>query len=387
MRALPIHLAAILAVAILAAGCLEGEADVTCNPDGSGKIVGDILFQAVPPWKETPKPSPFALPPAAPAAAPASATPGGATPAAPGVTSPAPTAAPATSAAPAASAAPAKTPEEETKEIVYNILKRSSGIEAWKNVSYERAADGRIRFKGTAYFKDLGKVKFYPDDRPRASFASDGTSGMVLILTRAAPEKPGARTLSADDLAKRMKADREKYPVMKNVTAMDLLRMRFRLAFHLPGTPGEVKGLTEDGQTLRAAVDGLQVLKAVDALMTDNATLGDMIKAGTSPASSPKALADAVAKRLFGAKGEAWARMTGDFRPRFDYAAEVAAAKKDLPAMMAKLGLDTFKPTPTARPAPAARPPAKAPAAEPSTPPAKAPPKAPAKKIRTGQPA
>ena len=34
----------------LAAGCFEGKADITLNPDGTGKIVGEITFRPTGPW-------------------------------------------------------------------------------------------------------------------------------------------------------------------------------------------------------------------------------------------------------------------------------------------------------------------------------------------------
>jgi len=105
MRALWI-VGAVLAASALAAGCFEGKADLALNPDGTGKIVGDLTFTLEPPWTG-PKRQ---------------------TPARSGA-----------SAAPAPAPAPeeeARPPEEQMKEVVYNILKRSSGIDAWKDVSF-----------------------------------------------------------------------------------------------------------------------------------------------------------------------------------------------------------------------------------------------------------
>ena len=146
--------AALVLSALFLAGCFEGKADFTFNPDGSGKVVGEILFPTRPPWlpvrrtfgkSETPPPPP--------------------------------------------------SPEDEMKECVTQIIKRSSGIDAWKDVSFERAADGRVRLKATLYFKDLAKVRFYPDDRSRLTFGPDGTNALLLILSRAKPAaeppKPG----------------------------------------------------------------------------------------------------------------------------------------------------------------------------------------------------
>ena len=56
---------------------------------------------------------------------------------------------------------------------------------------------------------------------------------------------------------------------------------------------------------------------------------------------------------MYGAKGEVWARMTGDFAVRFDYKAEVDEARKAFPAMMVDLGLDKPKEPPAGKKPPA----------------------------------
>jgi hypothetical protein len=116
----------------------------------------------------------------------------------------------------------------------------------------------------------------------------------------------------------------------------------------------------------------------MEAQMADGTVLRPWALAGKAP--SPKEMMN---EKVFGAKGEVWARWKGPFRQCFDYQAEMAAAKKAQPAMMAKLGLekprDTSPRPPSSQPAPAtpkdsAAPkkdagPAKSPAAAPKGPP------------------
>jgi len=97
---------AIVAIA-LAAGCFEGEADITLNPDGTGKIVGQITFQSTGRW---------------------------------------------TGRRSSASGPEADDPEARMKEVAREILKSSRGIEAWEDVSFKRLPDDRIRFMGGVAF-------------------------------------------------------------------------------------------------------------------------------------------------------------------------------------------------------------------------------------------
>jgi len=322
------RLSAILAAAALAAGCFEGKADFTFNPDGSGKVVGELLFPSRAPWLQ----KRYSSRPADPNAPPE----------------------------------PAANPEDEMRECVAAMIKRSAGIDAWKDVSFQRAADGRVQFKGTAYFKDLTKVKIYPDDRTRISFGPDGTTGLILILNRAKPvveaSKP-SRPSSGEDIAKRLKEYRDRYQQTKSTVTTELPGMKLDLIFHVPGTLEESRGLEEQGMTLSYALEGSKVAQAMDILMNDSTVLRQWALAGKS-----FNVRDLMNERLFGVKGEIWARWKGPFRQRFDYQAEMDVAKKAQAQMMLKLGLEkprdtTPRPPPPPAPAPAKdAPPAKSPA-------------------------
>ena len=52
--------------------------------------------------------------------------------------------------------------EKETmKTAVANLIKSSEGIEAWTGISYKMTEADMIAFKGTAYFRDVTKIKLY----------------------------------------------------------------------------------------------------------------------------------------------------------------------------------------------------------------------------------
>jgi hypothetical protein len=304
-------LASSLLAGLLAAGCFEGKADFTFNPDGSGKVVGDITFPLDVPWVPAKKTAADEL----------------------------------------------KTPDEQMKDVASQILKRSTGIETWKDVSFERVGDDHVRFKGTAYFKDATKVKIFPDVRPRVGFGPDADA-MMLILTRSADREEDKtlkrRALSTEEMSKALKEERLTYAKVRGTYAMQLTGMKMGLTFDLPGMPGELHGLAEQDGRLATAVDGQRILLALDALVADNAYLRELILSGG--ALSTKLLSDEVKMRLFSPKGEAWAKVVAPLRVRFDYKAEVDAAKKAYPEMMVKLGLDAPKPvrppvTPPTRPA------------------------------------
>jgi hypothetical protein len=258
------------------------------------------------------------------------------------------------------------------KECVAQIIKRSNGIDTWKDVSFERSPDGRVHFKGTAYFKDLTKVRFYPDDRSRITFGPDGTNALLLILSRAKPvaepPKP-SRVPTAEEMAKRMKEMRDRYNQTKSPVTTELIGLKADLAFHVPGTLEEVRGLEQQGTTLSYAVDGSRIAQAMDIQVADGTWLKQRVLAGKSVIAK-----DMMNEKIFGLKGEVWARWKGPFKARFDYQAEADAARKAFPQMMLKLGLEKPRTTSSASTPAKDTPPKK------DTAPAPAPAPAPAKK-------
>jgi len=291
----PTTVCAVVAAAALAAGCFEGKADITLNPDGTGKIVGEITFRPTGPWAVR-RTSKSDLQP--------------------------------------------DDPETQMKEIVRTILKSSRGVEAWKDVSFKRLPDDRIQFKGTAYFEDISKVKIHPDDaRSRAAFGPEGDKVLLLILHR--PEDTGRmsrRRYSAESLAARMKSMRRSFREARWPIGLHLADMELDLRFHVPGVPNEVKGLEQLGRALTFSTTGPQLIRHMDSLVANHAELRRMAMAGQSL--SGRSLGKAISSKVFSQKGEVWAKMTGHFRPRFDYETEVEAAEDGQKEMLVKLGLE-----------------------------------------------
>lgn len=54
--------------------------------------------------------------------------------------------------------------EEKAQKVVKKLLEKSEGIEAWSSISYKIDDDNKIELQGTAYFKDVNKVKLELND-------------------------------------------------------------------------------------------------------------------------------------------------------------------------------------------------------------------------------
>src|SRR5262245_31046934 len=70
--------------------------------------------------------------------------------------------------------------ESGLREIVRDILTKSDGIEAWRDVSFSEQKDGAFSFRGTAYFPDLSRVKLHQFASVSFSVQKDSANNLVL---------------------------------------------------------------------------------------------------------------------------------------------------------------------------------------------------------------
>jgi hypothetical protein len=301
-----LSVAAILAASAMLAGCFEIKQDTSLNPDGSGKAVVELTMPDMGAMgmgmgmnEKTPPPD----------------------------------------------------PEVTLKQFAKKTLDDTKGVEAWSDVSFARTEDGRMKFKGTAYFKDLAAFRLSTgkgDNGP--TFRKDDKGGMVLEMAMSedeakAPEPPAkSPPPSAEELAKLIQAARLQYQQMRPMMEMMLGKMKVEMTFRLPGTLAEVSGFEKqpDG-SVRIAIDGAKMLQVMDQLNADDAYVRQAILAGKKPGAAD--MDPAKTEKMFGTKGPFRARATGDMKPLFDYAAAVKAAKEAYPKMIEKLGLDKVPPS------------------------------------------
>lgn len=283
-----------MAVAAMLAGCLEVREDYTLNPDGSGKVVVDLVVQEMPVnVGQADKPDPEVL----------------------------------------------------ARQTVRRMLDSTEGVDAWTNVAWNRTDDGRLHFKGTAYFKDFSKPWLKIVDLLGVTFSKDDKGGMTLLIdgpsqgAKAAAPAPAPK-FTKEDIEQRVKAERERFQQKRPSLEAFLAKTRIEMSFRLPGTPGEVSNLQKgEGEALRLVLEGPKLLQAIDQLVADDGYMRGKVVSDTEAGQGGARLDDALNEKLFGSRAPIRARMTGDLKPYFDYAAEVTAAKDAYPKMLERLGL------------------------------------------------
>jgi hypothetical protein len=291
--------AALAAVAVV--GCLEAKEEYTVNPDGSGKVVVEAVVPAV------------------------------AAPAAPGEKA---------------------DPDLAAKLTARDMLDQSVGIDAWSDVTFGRTDDGRVRFKGAAYFKDLSKVRLYLAGLPprvlSAGLAKDEKGALALTIEgpqeRRGAKAPPAPKVPDAEVAQRVAAQRDAYRQRRPMMEKSLANFKIEMTFRLPGTVAEATNLQKDAGGVRLVLEGPKMIQALDQLMADEAYMRDLVRSGADVGSGNPSLVMALNQRLFGAKAPVRARLAGDAKPILDYEGEAKAARDQYPKMIERLGLDRLPP-------------------------------------------
>lgn len=286
-----------LGFALLLSACYETKQEFTLNPDGSGKVRHECSFQKVSFSNEN------------------------------------------------------DTSEEALQAAIAKVISDSTGVDAWRDVSFKRLDDGRIWFQGTAYFRNLAELKIPNQSMLKFAWKNQGGGKAELSLTLKKSDTPKPKTQAADlppeEQAEKLKAERAKFQQSKPMLSAILGSLKQSATFHLPGridTSSNFK-LNPEG-SLSLAFDGSKMLEGLDKLMADDAWLA---KNGFDMQGSPS-LDNELSGLLFGEKTPVKATVSGVNAPLFNYAAEVADAKKESAKLQKQLGVVSIAPPATGEP-------------------------------------
>ena len=273
MRNFPGILAALLPLFLV--GCFETSQVFTINPDGSGKVLLETRFQILSQHDEKPD-------------------------------------------------------NTQLKKEVLETLEKSDGVEAWKDLSYRIEPDGRIYFKGTAYFKNINALEL--DKGSTVRWSRDGNEMVLEVALRKEEEEaPEHVNLTKDQIGQRIQAEREQWKHSKPLMESMMNTLKMDAVFQVCGQVGSVNNLKKTGDTsVSFHLEGAKMVQAIDSLISNDAWMEQRARAGflERPEDGPPVGAD-MNELTFGQKGGITARVTGELKPLFDYNAESQAAKSE----------------------------------------------------------
>ena len=279
--------------ALLLAGCFESKQDYTINPDGSGRVILDVLFD----------PS-------------------------------------------AVSMGQQKDPQKEMEAAVRKIIKDSKGVDVWKDVTYKRMPDGRVNFKGTAYFPDLSKLDI-PNYGTSFSLTREGSTVTLRMLEEKESQKGGQKKAAAAPATPPTEAEVEaeiqkakgEWERSKPLMTAMLSGLKKEATLRLPGKMMEVNNFTKLGpNVVQVSLDGAKLIATLDAAMSDTEWMKQQAMKGDFAESGPS-MDETLNQKYFGSPGPVSAKYDPGKKAQFDYKKETAAANKLYPKLLDTLGI------------------------------------------------
>ena len=283
-------LSAGLGLLLLTSGCFDTREDFTLNPDGSGKVVHECTFQAM--------------------------------------------------------NFNADNADQDAGKALTNavrqVLEQAHGVDAWRDVTFKTLDDGRIYFRGTAYFKKLSDLDIENQTMLKFDWKKSADGGALLTLrtneetqaggmkmTRNKPAK-ATKTLTPEEQAKKIKLERGQFQQAMPMMSGILGNMKHAVVFHLPGKVTSSANFTNAAAgNLAITFDGAKLLAVMQKLVNDDAWCQQHGSTGFDDMQQKPALDADMNQFVFGEKAPVSATVAVAAKPLFDYATEVAAAQAE----------------------------------------------------------
>jgi hypothetical protein len=164
-------------------------------------------------------------------------------------------------------------------------------------------------------------------------------------------KQPAAsKPLSPEELADKLKQDRAQFQQAKPMLAGFLGAMKQTAVFHLPGKVVTTSNFAKDAAgapTIK--FEGAKLLEVMDKLVNDDEWCRKHAGTGFNDMSERPVMDEEVNQLIFGEKAPVRAVIAKVSAPLFDYAAEVAAARKEFPRTEKELGLSAATIAPPAQ--------------------------------------
>jgi len=302
------RVAAVLLAA--AAGCIQEKSEYVLNPDGSGKVVHEVLYA---PLQINVRSDPNLL-------------------------------------------------RRQVCDEVRTIMDGSEGIAVWKDAIYRLTDQGQIQFRGTAYFPDITKLRIRAGSFRESmvlGYGKDASGRLAMtIYAHHGPREPNdggqqAVELTDQEVQERIRLERLQFNSRKATLMQIFGNLMIERTFHLPGQVGQMSNFKAVGpRGVQLTLRGTDVIAAMEKTLADEQWLSSQIRAGRQPLQEgPDELT--FNELVFGQRGPVRVVLKEQAAPQFDYAAEVAAARQAAPAMyVALFGADTAPPQAPSVPAP-----------------------------------
>lgn len=280
-----------LVIAAGIAGCLKTKRDFTINPDGSGKVTIETTMT---------RPD-FLM---------------------------------------GAEGKSKKQRQEELLEKVGEIIAGSEGVDVWKDVSYKDLGEGKIFFKGTAYFPDFNTVRFKGLSNINFHLGMDGGRMHMALADESEPSSETDTTIvmeniSEEELQRRADSIQQEFKMSMALLRVALEEMEETTTFLMPGKKVAADVFAYSRGRYRISFNGATLIQIMDSLANERKVFLDMARYGGRPP-----LGDEESRLMVWGGVKPQLVVDPGAKPLFNYAREVRGARKSYAALRKKLNID-----------------------------------------------
>jgi len=283
---------------VLLSSCLETTDEFILNPDGSGKVVHEAVFKPIDLGMSTDS-----------------------------------------------------DPEAKLKSKIRDELEKAEGVEVWSDVDFEQLEGDKIYFKGTAYFKDITKLKFHNSGTSisianKIVFNNDN-GNFTLELQGKSGDKDDEEEdtsvvadLTEEEIQAKISETKQQFAQAGLMMTGLLSGVKIERVFTLPGTIQETVNFQEEADgRLRNQFEGQTLTDFINTRMNDDEWIREQIVAGRDVMKDGPDNDYKMNEVLFGTEGPVRVVTTGATEPLFNYESEVAKARENYTQITEKLGV------------------------------------------------
>ncbi len=230
--------------------------------------------------------------------------------------------------------------QEELLEKVGEIIAGSEGVDVWKDVSYKDLGEGKMYFKGTAYFPDFNTVRFKGLSNTNFHLGTDGSTMRITISDESesasdTDNPPVEENLPPEEIERRADSIQQEFKMSMALMRVALEEMEETTTFKLPGTKVQADAFSYSRGTYKLSFTGKRLLKVMDSLSNERKVFIDLARYGGRPP-----MDDEKSRLIVWGGVKPSLIVSPGTKPLFNYAREVEGARRSYASLRKKLKID-----------------------------------------------
>lgn len=230
--------------------------------------------------------------------------------------------------------------QDELLDRVGEIIAGSEGVDVWKDVSFKDLGEGKIFFKGTAYFPDFNTVRFKGLSNTNFHLAMEGGNMWITITdesesTSESTEAAVEENLPPEEIERRADSIQQEFRMSMALMRVALEEMEETTTFKMPGKMVRADAFSNSRGSYRLSFSGKRLLKVMDSLANERKVFVDLARYSGRPP-----MDDEKSRLIVWGGVKPTLVVTPGARPLFNYTREVESAKRSYSSLRKRLRID-----------------------------------------------